>query len=1375
MAENQKVFVSPGVYTAEKDLTFVAQSVGVTTLGVVGETHKGPAFEPIFVSDFNTFRSRFGGTDPEKYTDSQIPKYETSFIARSYLSQSNQLFVTRVLGLSGYDAGPSWQLLTIGEMQTSLVQSGVTAQTTSVYTDNYFVPLTGGTINTSTIYQTLSNSVFGSAISGMTTSPVGGVSGPFRNAYQVTGDTWYNGTGDEVGTLITEISHITNNLLDNDQSSFEVSGSNEYYYYGFLYTGDTYLQFQSITGRTGQPVSVYNRLGVNTNFGPGSYGLGATYPLAPTGASQTYQEYFTGDTNDGWYLSLFDYKGDSTTCTSSCYSGGSFNMFVSSASTGTTYVQVPTNTGVSGNTGTSSINIVKGLISENSSTDVLNIGSYTAVTSASTWEEWSFGSGALGNSAKPGTILYKNFWSFSAGTQAGREGAGQSGQYLPNKYPFVGDTYGTGSTLSGAITTLGVDDYTGGITDYRLVSCGNDVTHTTAIQGSHPAYTAVSVTLSGFANTGLIPQNAADAGSGGIGLNLKYNDGTTAGGKIAGSLIANGLSGDVNNTWFVTGNSLSSFTTFYTGTCSAVTYLGLSISGSYSNYDCVSANTDYHNMTIATLRSRGQSTLTSGGPTYQISASTGDGYKQGGVDLDCSGVFQDLLKDPFSSFGISAKTDEGIVHKFTTSLDTSKKDYISRVLGRKVFDRKDTEVPIFVEEVYPNLLKYLYRRQYVRGINCCSCYRPAARFNNTLRTSLGWYMNEWQTPTTPYVVSELRGTDVSRLFRFISISDGTSANREHKISITNISFERLEFDIVVRDFYDTDANPIVFEKYTRCSLNPTLPNFIGRKVGTSDGDYELKSIYTMLELTDSVLEGDLKDALPSGFEGYKFRQSCDSTTNPFPQWKTKYFTPGEVVYDPYFDSAGNLTNSSISAGDNIRKNYLGLSTGEGAAIDFDFFEYKGYKTPTNVCTNVSGSDWPVLTQGFHMDSGATVVVAGSGSYLTNTATTLSGKSMFMVGAASFQSEPTKTTDPYYKLVSRKFTLAPYGGFDGWDEYRKTRTNMDTYRLGMTGYKYGTCSDTTYPDATGLGSFKKISTTESNTDYDAYNRAIHKFSNPEAVDINVLVTPGIDYVNNLSLVNNTIDMVENERADSLYITTTPDYNLFVDTTTDPKNKIDATEAVNNMEDSFIDSNYTATYYPWVQVRDNNTNKQLYIPPTGEVVRNLALTDNIAFPWFASAGYTRGGVNAIKARTKLTLDDRDTLYVGRLNPIATFSDVGPIIFGNKTLQVKESALDRINVRRLLLQTRKLISAVAVRLLFEQNDDVVRQQFLDLVNPILDSIRRDRGLTDFRVVLSNDPEEIDRNEMNGKIYIKPTRALEFIFIEFLITPTGASFEDI
>ena len=1372
MAENQKVFVSPGVYTAEKDLTFVAQSVGVTTLGVAGETKKGPAFEPIFIDSFDTFRNRFGDTDPEKYTESQIPKYETSFIARSYLSQSNQLFVTRVLGLSGYDAGPSWQLLTVGELDELNVAQGSTAQTVTSWTDNIYIPLTGGTLNSSNIYTTYTNgTAFAGALSGLTVSPVGGTSGPFRTAEQITGETWYDGEGDAVGTLVDEISHFVNNTLNNNQGSFDPTGATEFYQYGFIASSTTSQQYAQITGATGLPVDSYNRLGIVNNLTAGQTGVGASAPEAIQSAD------FSADTNDGWYNSLFDYKYDVDSCTNSCYSGGAFTMFASSASTATTYVEGVVSTGVSGSSDNISpaaqtaYAIISNLIKPGSSTHVVNLNGYTAATSATSWSEWSFyGAATNGGNNIPGQISSGNYFSYSSGTESWGNGQGARNggplslsAYQPTVYPFVG-TNGTGSTLSAAVTTFTAAQYSGAVSDYTLQSCAG-----TSIGGSSPAYTAVQVTISGFSNTGLVPGGTA-GDTQFITDDLRYSPGI-----IAGTVAANGLSADPSNSWFFTGNSVSAFTTFYTGSCSAVTYLGLTLSGAYANYSCVSANTDYHNMTIATLRSRGESTLTSGGPVYKISASTGDGYKQGGVDFDCTGTYNDVLRDPFANFGISAKTDEGVISKFTTSLDSSKKNYLSRVLGRKVFDREANDIPIFVEEIYPNLLKYLHRRQKIRGINCCMCYRPASRFNNTNRTSLGWYMTEWQTPRTPYVVSELRGNEVARLFRFISISDGSSANREYKVSITNISFERVEFDVVVRDFYDTDANPIVLEKFTRCTLDPTAPNFIARKIGTSDGEYELRSTFTMLELTDPVIEGDLKDALPAGFEGYKFRESCTSTVNPYPKWKTKYYTPGEVVFDPYYNSAGGVSNASISAGDNIRKNYLGFSTGEGAAIDFDFFEYKGFKTPVSVCTNTTGSEWPTLTQGFHMDSGATVVIAGSGSYLTETATTLSGKSMFMVGDASFQTEPTKTTDPYYKIQARKFTLAPYGGFDGWDEYRKTRTNQDGYRLGMTGYKYGACADSTYTDATGLGAFKKISTTESNTDYDAYRQAIHKFANPEAVDVNLFATPGIDYVNNLALVNDTIDMVENERADSLYLTTTPDYNLFINSTTDASNKISPTEAVNNMDDSFIDSNYTATYYPWVLVRDNNTNKQLYIPPTAEVARNMALTDNIAFPWFASAGYTRGIVNAIKARTKLTLDDRDTLYVGRINPIATFSDVGPIIFGNKTLQVKESALDRINVRRLLLQTRKLISAVAVRLLFEQNDDVVRQQFLDLVNPILDSIRRDRGLTDFRVVLSDDPEEIDRNEMNGKIYIKPTRALEFIFIEFLITPTGASFEDI
>jgi len=676
--------------------------------------------------------------------------------------------------------------------------------------------------------------------------------------------------------------------------------------------------------------------------------------------------------------------------------------------------------------------------------------------------------------------------------------------------------------------------------------------------------------------------------------------------------------------------------------------------------------------------------------------------------------------------------------------------------------------PLFVEETYSSLLLTGYRAGQIRGLYCDLISLPGVTDVSSpdYSDSLGFYLEQYQTPETPYLVSELRGNKVYKLFKFVLISDGNAANTQVKMSIGNISFTNGTFDVFIRDFFDNDQNVKVIESFTNCSMDPSNNNYVANKIGTSNGEYQVKSKYVMLEMSD---EAPI-DALPCGFEGYISREYANATP-PFVNYKTKYYTAGETIYNPPFGSSSGGDNPVISSGENPRKAYLGISNITG--IDYDFYQYKGKQIPASLATDTTGIAWGYLTKGFHMDSGATVVTIANG-YST------SGQSAFEVGVSSFNSEPTDASNAYYRLNTRKFTILAYGGFDGWDIYRESRTNTDTYALGQTGFKNGAATSVTYPTATGWGAFKAISGPNqeswANTDFYAYKWGQSTFANPEATNINVFATPGIDYVNNSNLVEDAIDMIETDRADSIYITTTPDFNLFLPTYQDiEEGLIYPQEVVDNLENTGIDSNYTATYYPWILTRDTVNNTQIYIPPTSEVVKNLALTDNIAFPWFASAGYTRGLVNAIRARRKLTQDDRDTLYKGRVNPIATFSDVGTVIWGNKTMQIRESALDRINVRRLLLQARKLISAVAIRLLFEQNDNKVRQDFLDSVNPILDSIRRDRGLIDFRVTVSNTPEDLDSNTLTGKIFLKPTRALEYIDIEFVITPTGASFDNV
>jgi hypothetical protein len=1052
-----KVFVSPGVYTTETELSYVAQSVGVTTLGIAGETLKGPAFEPIFVTNYEEFQTYFGTTSPEKFVNTQIPKYELAYIAKAYLQQSNQLFVSRVLGLSGYDAGPSWSLTSIANVDASTIIQGAQA----------------------------------------------------AGAAQVTFT---------VNTGTSVVSYTTN--------------------------------FGTFTGTS-----------AGAEF--------STPYIKFDGSTSSYQQDL-----DAFILSIVSNPGLSAT---------TISLWGSLHSSGATIIgsrTVTNNFGVNGN-----------VYSSNTLTNAYN-------------DPWYYG----------------------------------------------------------AFTPDGAGTYSG-----------------------YSWYATIT----------------------------SYTPGTTPTGEFTYQIYP------------------------YAGT-------------SYAEYD---------NVVMATLRSRGitEYSTTNHGPQYQVTANT--------VSLDFTGSYSGASENPYSTFGVSITDKDSAVTSFEISLDETNANFISKVFGTGNFQKNRVDVPLFVEERFPTLLYHGYNKGYVRGLKSSLIYLPQAQGNDS--TSIANYLERYQTAYSPWVVSELRGNTVYELFRYITISDGNSSNREVKVSVVNMSFDLMTFDVLVRDYNDSDANPVILEKYTSCSMNPSLNNYVAKKIGTADGEYAINSKYVMLEVNEDAPS----DALPAGFEGYLIR-NYSTATPPFPIYKTQYNAPGDTLYNPPFGTILGVDNEVISSGDNIRRSYLGFSTSVG--WDVNFFDYKGKQNPSGwTCTEQTYDNWSYLTKGFHMDSGASVVLISS-IYST------SGQSAFEVGAGQFNHEPTNSNEIYFRTYSRKFTVLPHGGFDGWDVYREYRTNSDDFVLGKTGYLYGAragCQP--YANASGWGAFRQITVEDNtsdyaNTDYYAYLLGIESFNNPGIININVFATPGIDYVNNYKLVRAAIDMVEIDRADSIYVTTTPDFDL-LQPSSSMDNFVYPQDAVVALEGASIDSNYTITYYPWVLTRDSVYNTQIYIPATAEVCRNLALTDNIAFPWFATAGYTRGIVNSVRARRRLTQLDRDTLYQGRLNPIATFNDVGTVIWGNKTLQVRESPLDRVNVRRLLLQARKLISAVAIRLLFEQNDAVVRQQFLDSVNPILDAIRRDRGITDFRVTVSNDPADFDTNQMSGRIFLKPTKALEFIDIEFIITPQGASFENI
>ena len=1025
-----KVYASPGVYTSEKDLTFTTETVGVTTLGLVGETKKGPAFQPIFVRNYDEFKVTFGGTSPEKFKNTQIVKYELPYIAKSYLSQSNQLFVTRVLGLSGYNAGMAYAIRTLGSCD----------KTTLAYSDTSYV--------------------FDFTVD---------ISGTVPGQFVV------SGTSTEV------IDHI-GALTGIDTAKFDTA------YYKFFNVG-TYIT----------------------------------------------RDWFK---NNALYWGILDSSEQSA------------------------------------------------IVLDRNSQQLTGQG--------------------------PATPAFLDAYELPIGVPV----SDRTDDILINEFTFDEST----------------DQYNG--TSFALF-----------------AYDITGVTATVYA------------------------------GKIKLSVY---------------------------------------------DYVC-SPNQKYHKKTVATLRSRGQYISNQLG--FAVDAST-VGYDQ----------FNAALTNPFANFDITGVTTGGTNFSYSVSLDNTKKNYIKNVLGTQAFD-KDTFM--FAEEVYDSVLRKGWNYNQIKGLH------------QTLVPINTWdhYKFQFQSPATPFFVSELRGGLPQRLFRLISISDGSNANTEVKVSIANVDLDRKTFDVYVRSFNDSDKTPVFLERYLGVSMDESQDNYIGRRIGTIDNKYPLKSSYVVAEIAENAP----KDGVASGFEGYEFRNFGTGSTEPsycgVPDmpYKTKYYAPGEVIVNPPF------ALPVISTGDKVRKIYLGFTDLE-YGFDADLLSFKGKVSLTGDNAYNDGIDWSTKTKGFHLDINAGTIVDANNN------------PVFEAGVGTFVDPliiAQNLSHPYHDVKTRKFTALLSGGFDGWDAYREQRTNLDDYKIGRNGFVAG-----------GFDTFTSVEYGElfGTSDYYATLYGIKTFENPEQTVINILATPGIDMINNTELVRDTIEIVEEKRLDSIYLPTLPDIKLIGNNNAaNTEDWLFPNDIIDELDNTEIDSNYTAVYYPWIQISDTENNANLYIPPTAEVVRNLAFTDNVAHPWFATAGYNRGIVNCIRARIALDQESRDILYPGRINPIATFSDVGNVIWGNRNLQLRDSALNRLNIRRLLLQARRLIVAVANRLLFDPNDAQVRSQFLSLVNPILDNIRKERGLTDFRVSLVNEVEDDDRNTLRGKIFIKPTPTLEFIELEFVVTPTSVSFDNI
>lgn len=643
---------------------------------------------------------------------------------------------------------------------------------------------------------------------------------------------------------------------------------------------------------------------------------------------------------------------------------------------------------------------------------------------------------------------------------------------------------------------------------------------------------------------------------------------------------------------------------------------------------------------------------------------------------------------------------------------------------------------------------------------------------------------------------------MTKLFRFVvNKGDGSGEYEQNnvKVSILDIKDSPSEFyrygsfTVAVRAVDDTDAKPKFLEVFSNCNLDPNSTNYIANKIGdkyvTWDktekrhrtlGNYENRSNYIRVELNESVENGAADpELLPFGFFGPpRFKSTLlvsGSTVTSTNSHTPLMVGTGSV---PYAADAGSGTVAIIGGPTDFSASllfpsltmrvsssdagvldssdaYFGITTQKVGASKFDE-DYRDLvrAKPDGVDSYVTDSSTEYSFV-FSLDD----VVAVSGSSVDSF--WLSGSRAAGTSVTAQATGLTGSTDGYKAILARghdRFTMPLVGGFDGLDI-----TEKDPFR-------------NTYLSLGG-------GTERGNYAVYTLRRAIDSIRDPEVVEANLAALPGIT---NNGVVNHLIDTAES-RADMLVVADIPGGYVpaHENTSAESARLGSVTSTINLLKSRAINTSYACAYYPWVKINDPISGFPLWVPPSVVALGTMASSARKSEVWFAPAGFNRGGLTegssglqVTDVREKLTSKQRDDLYAVNINPIASFPSEGIVIYGQKTLQVTQSALDRINVRRLMLFLRKELSRISSRLLFEQNVQATWNRFKSQANPLLESVQSRFGITEFKLILdetTTTSELVDRNILYAKVFVKPSRSIEGIFIDMILTNTGASFEDL
>ena len=657
---------------------------------------------------------------------------------------------------------------------------------------------------------------------------------------------------------------------------------------------------------------------------------------------------------------------------------------------------------------------------------------------------------------------------------------------------------------------------------------------------------------------------------------------------------------------------------------------------------------------------------------------------------------------------------------------------------------------------------------------------------------------------TPFVISQAFGASPKNLFRIHLLSAGANVSDKYKFSIENIrkssssASDYGTFDLLVRRFNDTDEEPKVLESFRGVSLDPGSDRYIGRVVGDQniyynfdvaessqklivDGNHPVRSRYIRVEISDDVENSNIdKSALPFGFRGPDHLVTSGSLLSNENEERV-YFVPTAVqsMIEPPIPYRQSVALGLGLSKKSDNRFYWGINTVRQTSATqpnkSDLFD-KSFNTYVKHFPNhrigfpnfsVGNNAGVADVSGTVLDSDRfnnnkftleNILVRTGSDTLADPEQWLSASYKRAGSISANETDKTRafSADDLGKVGNikfAKFTFISQGGFDGVNLFDEEKSKLSNTSV-----------------------FREVSNDEgsagvSNNTVASYRKALDVMNSKTDVDIQILAVPGIRHS---SVTDFAIQKIEN-RFDAIYIMDIEERDQVNTIITSSVQKPHVANTVTSFKNRALDTSFAAAYFPDVVVNDPNTNTLVQVPPSVAVLGAYSLNDKVAHPWFAPAGFSRGALNSVEvASVRLNRTNLDDLYEADINPITAFPGTGVTIWGQKTLQAANSALDRINVRRLLIDIRRKVKSVANSLLFEPNREETLEKFTALVNPILQRVQEQSGVDRYKAVIDSSTTtqaDVENNTIRGKIFIQPTRSVEFVALDFVVTNAGSN----